>query len=238
LNLRTLTKLAFLKAGARSSEGALHYVSALFEYAELGWWLRRHGFSGGRRIGSCSRMPSTVAAQIGEQPVLYLQFGSEDEKMVTRWAAALAHPDTRLHVFDALDDRRGEWLPARGRGHWWATPHLTTADHAAAGATAAATDERIRFASGRLSDLLATYEWQSPSWVVAVFDTDHYATTKTALDFVADKLPTHTYLFFDQLNHRADELRAFHEFLLDSQLEFELFAANRELSCVAFKRIT
>jgi hypothetical protein len=96
-------------------------------------------------------------------------------------------------------------------------------------------DPRGEYFSGALVDLLAGYEWPEAEVVVAVFDTDHYATTKAALDFIGPRLPTEAYLFFDQLNHRADELRAFHEFLEESGRSFDLFAGNRELSCIAFR---
>jgi hypothetical protein len=98
------------------------------------------------------------------------------------------------------------------------------------------TDERIRYFADNSQNLLNAYEWTDPERVVAVFDTDLYATTKVGLDLIGERLPVGSYLFFDQLNHRADELRAFHEFLLGSGMTFELFASNREVSCAAFRR--
>jgi hypothetical protein len=229
LSLRTFTKIALLRAGARSSEKLLHYLNAPFEYAELGWWLRGHGFSGGLRLRSCSDIPDAVAADVGNRPVTYFQFGADDAKLVGRWASLLGHTETSFDVFDAADDRRGEWLPGRGRGHWWdSTAGPTLAD-------TSASDPRIVRHAGRLVDLLAQHERSTASVLVAVFDTDHYATTKAALDFIGPRLPTQAYLFFDQLNHRADELRAFHEFLEETGTSFDLFAGNRELSCVAFR---
>ncbi len=97
-------------------------------------------------------------------------------------------------------------------------------------------DQRIRYFAGDLLNLLNSYEWADAERVVAVFDTDLYSATKIALDFIGERLPPGSYVFFDQLNHRADELRAFHEFLLESGAAFELFARNREFSCVAFRK--
>ena len=235
MNLRTLTKVALLRAGSRSSEKTIHYLNALFDYAELGWWLRSHEFSGGFRLSSCLDMPGVIAADVGVRPVLYIQFGAEDEDMAPRWAHALRHPETRLHVFDAAEDRQGQWLPARGRGHWWESQRSTRSAPADEKARLEALDPRGEYFSGALPDLFAGYEWPEAEIVVAVFDTDHYGTTKAALDFIGPRLPTQAYLFFDQLNHRADELRAFHEFLEESGRSFDLFAGNRELSCIAFR---
>jgi hypothetical protein len=231
LTLRRLTKAALVKAGARSSERTLHVLSGLLDYVELGFWLRMHDFRGGLRLQSCADIPDAVAAAIGERPVLYLQFGARDESMVERWARALRHPETQLRVFDSLDERRSEWLPARGRGHTGDSPNPNESE-----VQARTSDPRARYHTGTLAELVASYDGPTCEVIVASFDTDHYATTKTALEFLRDRLPEASYLVFDQLNHRADELRAFHEFLIDSKLRFELFAANRELSCFAFRR--
>jgi hypothetical protein len=235
LSLRTLAKLALLKVGSHSSEKAIHHLNGMLDYVELGWWLRERGFSGGLRLCSCFDIPRIIAADIGERPVLYLQFGAEDAGMVGRWASALHHPETRLHVFDLADRRSGAWLPARGRGHLWESTGRVGVAGVPATHCVAHEDPRIGLFSGNLQDLLAAYDWPHPEIVVAALDTDLYSTTKAALDFIGERLPSQVYLFFDQLNHRADELRAFHEFLLESGTAFELFAGNRVLSCVVFR---
>lgn len=230
-NLRTLAKMALSKLGAHSSEKTIHYVNGLLDYVEMGWWLRRRGLAGrGLRLPSCFDVPCAVASEIGDAPVLYLQFGAEDPAFVEVWARALRHPDTRLNVFDAGDPYAGKWLPSRGRGHLWESPVPTE------GAGRKDSDPRIAHFSGDFREQLARLAWPAnETTVVAVFDTDRYTTTKAALDLIAPNLPPHSYLFFDQLNHRADELRAFHEFLEETGKSFDLFAGNRELSCIAFR---
>ena len=56
----------------------------------------------------------------------------------------------------------------------------------------------------------------------------------TALRHVRASLRPGSILYFDEFNHRADELRAFDEFLTDSGLTFELFGATADLAHVAF----
>lgn len=235
MNLRALAKVTLLKLGAASSEKTIHYLNGLFDYIELGWWLRERGFTRGIRLSSCFEVFGAIATEVGDRPVLYLQFGVEDAAIVSRWASLLCHPETKLHVFDPADGRFDTWLPARGRGHLWESRDSITGGGAAV-RRLVQKDQRIRHFEGDFQNLLHGYEWANAEVVVAVFDTDVYSATKIALDFVGHRLLVGSYLFFDQLNHRADELRAFHEFLLDSGMAFELFAGNRELSCVAFRR--
>ena len=217
-----------LGLGARAPESLLRHANGFLDYFELGWWLRRHGFVGGRRVGSCVDLAAAVAAETRSASVLYLQFGGEDAAMVGMWAELLDGARTHLHVFEAATPHAGAWLPARGRGHFDASRNRVAAGPL---------DARVSQFDGGLNDRLREYEPPSAEALVAVFDTDYYPTTKLALDFVGERMPPTTFLFFDQLNHRADELRAFHEFLLETGMRFELFAANHELSCAVFRRV-
>jgi hypothetical protein len=235
MSVRTRSKLALLRLGGRSSERTIHYLNGLLDYFELGWWLRRRGFAGGAVTRTCRGVFEAIAREIAIHAALYLQFGAEDPGLVERWAALLTHPKTELHVFDFDDDHSGTWLPARGVGHTWEMGS-NGVDGRERLRKLAEEDERVRLQAGS-SDLLDNHEWPNADVVVAVFDTDHYLSAKAGLDALAERLPIGSYLFFDQLNHRADELRAFHEYLLDTDARFELFARNAEFSCVAFRRI-
>ena len=68
-----------------------------------------------------------------------------------------------------------------------------------------------------------------------MLDADLYSSTATVLEFVADRLKPGSYLYFDQFHHRADELRAFSEFLDENPSSFELAAATLDLASVAFR---
>jgi hypothetical protein len=236
MSVRARGKLALLRLGGRSSEKTIHYLNGLLDYFELGWWLRKRGFHGGVVTQTCREVFETMAREVGIQAALYLQFGAEDPGLVERWAALIPHPDAALRVFGFDNDRSGTWLPARGLGHTWEVGSNGPNGRERL-RMLAERDQRVRYETGRPSDLLSAYEWPSADVVVAVFDTDHYASAKAGLDALAEQLPIGSYLFFDQLNHRADELRAFHEYLLDSGARFELFARNSEFSCVAFRRV-
>ena len=59
----------------------------------------------------------------------------------------------------------------------------------------------------------------------------------TVLDAVEGLLAPGAFLYFDEFNHRADEMRAFAEFLDRTGMRFELFAATPDLAQVAFRRL-
>ena len=236
--METRVKRSLVRLGVRSSERVVHYLNGALDYIELGRWLRLHGFAGGLRLASALAVFGAIADTVAAEDVLYLQFGAQDAAMLAAWAGLLSHPGAKFEIFDPDDTFDGTWLPVRGRGHWWAGARLDAEARMVALQSLLGHDERIRYVAGpRLEELLDGYRWPKSENVVVVFDTDHYAATRTALRFVAQELPLGSYIFFDQLNHRADEMRAFHEFLLESDVGFELFAANRILSCVAFRRV-
>ena len=235
-SLGTLAKRSLLRMGARAGERTIHYLNGALEYLELGHWLEAQGFSGGVRVASCFDVFEPIAEEVAESEVLYLQFGAVDAGMVERWGRLLRNPASRLDVFAPVDTFADVWLPVRGRGHTWeSTPR---ADAVAGVRSLLPRDPRVRLFEGEpLAVLLGSYEWPAAEVVVASFDTDHYATTKVGLDELGGRLPIGSYVFFDQLNHRGDELRALHEFLLESGAAFELVAANEVLSCAAFRRV-
>ena len=92
----------------------------------------------------------------------------------------------------------------------------------------------MRFYKGLFEETLPTYDWPEYDCLVVNMDADLYTSTVCALSFIRDHLRPGSYLYFDEFNHRADELRAFDEFL-DETMHFRVVCATRELSGVAFQ---
>ena len=231
-----IAKTALLQLGARLSEKGLHYASGLFDYVEFGWWLRAHGFRDGIRVRAPHQIFERIAAEVAEKRVHYLQFGAVDPAIVRYWSQH-RNGNSTFQVFAPTHDRSAEWIPGRGGGHKWSQREAVArvAGSNSNGATAN-DDGLVGYAVGNFESLFAAYDWPPFDKLVAVFDTDFYPTTKSGLDFISEKLSVGSYLFFDQLNHCADELRAFDEFLRETRMSFELFASVRELSVAAFRR--
>jgi hypothetical protein len=70
-----------------------------------------------------------------------------------------------------------------------------------------------------------------------VFDADLYSSTVTALDAVADHLRPGSFLYFDEFNHRGDEMRALSEFLVRTDMWLRIVGATRDLTNVMFQRL-
>ena len=231
-----IAKTTLLRFGAQLSEKALHYAGGLFDYVELGWWLRTHGFRDGIRVRSPHEIFERIAAEVADQRVHYVQFGAVDPAIVRYWSQH-RNGNSSFQVFAPAHDRSTDWIPGRGGGHKWSRRVAAARGAGPQSNGAIARDDRlVDHAVGDFESLFAAYDWPPFDTLIAVFDTDFYPTTKSALDFIGEKLSVGSFLFFDQLNHCADELRALDEFLRETRMSFELFAAVRELSVAAFRR--
>jgi Macrocin-O-methyltransferase (TylF) len=105
-----------------------------------------------------------------------------------------------------------------------------------AGEPPAVDDPRVDFFKGFFHETLPHYEWPSRAVLVVNMDADLYSSTTVALEHTKAHLGIGSYLYFDEFNYRADELRAFDEFLRANTMKFELVAATRDLTSVAFRR--
>jgi macrocin-O-methyltransferase TylF-like protien len=124
-----------------------------------------------------------------------------------------------------------------GLPHDWSLEGHERGYFSTGGAPPAIDDERVAFFVGWFEDTLPAYEWPEHDALVVMLDADLYSSTATVLELVKDRLAPGSYLYFDQLHHRCDELRAFAELVDENDLKFELVGATRELSNVAFRRV-
>lgn len=66
-------------------------------------------------------------------------------------------------------------------------------------------------------------------------DADLYSSTVTVLNKIEPWLTPGSFIYFDEFDHRYDEMRAFAEFLDRTGMRFELYAASRDLAHAAFR---
>jgi hypothetical protein len=98
-------------------------------------------------------------------------------------------------------------------------------------------DARVRFHKGWFHETLPRYEWPAYDRLVVVLDADLYSSTAIVLDELEDRIVPGTFLYFDEFNHRADELRAFDEFTRRTGLRFRVAVASGDFAHVAFERV-
>ena len=73
--------------------------------------------------------------------------------------------------------------------------------------------------------------------LVVVLDADLYSSTIFVLNALEGVIVPEIYLYFDEILHRFDELRAFDEFLKRTGMKFSVVGATRFLRHVVFQRL-
>jgi hypothetical protein len=218
-------KVALTRVGSICSERVVYGLNATLNYVEVGWWVRANRFTPRVRVSSRERVFDAIAKEIGEQPVLYMEFGVGKGSSMRYWSKLLKHPDSLLHGFDSFEGLPTNWTYGKAAGLFSTGGEVPEID-----------DPRVSFFKGLFDETLPSYEWPERDVLVVNIDADLYSSATVALEHVKDHLRVGSYLYFDEFNYRADELRAFDEFLRANTMQFELVAATRDLTSVAFRR--
>jgi hypothetical protein len=224
---KALWKILLTRLGSVCSARAIYNLNGVFNYLHVGWWLRAHNFRPKARFRSRDALFRHIANEIAEKQVLYLEFGVAQGGSIRQWSQLLHNPRSSLHGFDSFLGLPHDWtLEGHERGYFSTSGQPPKID-----------DPRVQFFVGWFEETLPDYTWPDHEVLIVLMDADLYSSTSTALEYVKPRLLPGSYLYFDQFHHRCDELRAFMELLDESSFRFELVAASRDLSNVAFKRI-
>ena len=224
---KLVPKLVMTRLRRRCSDGLVYNLNGMFNYLHVGWWLRAHGFEPGVRFWRREELFEWLAAEIGDREVLYMEFGVHQGESMRYWSRLLRNPRSHLHGFDSF----------RGLPHDWSLEGHERGYFSTGGAVPVIDDPRVEFFVGWFDETLPAYEWPSHDVLVVMLDADLYSSTSTVLSLVSDKLTPGSYLYFDQFHHRADELRAFAEFVDERDVQFRLVALTHDHSCVLFRRV-
>lgn len=190
--------------------------------------MRRRGYSLAQPAADRYELFRRAAHDIAAKDVLYLEFGVAHGVSMRFWCDLLRSPQSKLHGFDSFEGLPTAWTLGGGRvaGAFSADGHLPDLG-----------DPRTRFFKGWFSETLPKYDWPEHEQLVVNIDADLYSSAVTVLDHVEPHLRPGSLLYFDEFNHRADEMRAFDEFLDRTQMEFELVGATPQLLAVCFRRV-
>jgi hypothetical protein len=218
-------KTALTRLGERCSARTIHRLNSVVNYLEVGRWMRAHDFATGPRVDTRDEIFELIARDVADERVLYLEFGVYEGASMRVWSRLLRNERSHLHGFDSFEGLPEGWSLEEGRGHF------TTG-----GEPPAIDDPRIRFFKGWFDDTLPAYEPPPHERLVVNVDADLYASAALVLSTVETLLVPGSYLYFDELNDRVHELRAFDEFLARTRMRFRTVAASPELSHVAFRR--
>ena len=97
-------------------------------------------------------------------------------------------------------------------------------------------DPRVTFHKGWFDQTLPTFEVPKHEVLVLNIDADLYSSTKLIFDTFRDHIRVGSYLYFDEFNERFHELKAFDEFLDETQMTFEAVGATQTLQKTMFVR--
>ncbi len=222
--MQRLVKNALTSVGSRCSARTIHRLNSVINYLEVGRWMRAHGFANVQHVGSRAEVFETIARDVRDEDVLYLEFGVYQGDSIRWWAEALTNPQTRLHGFDSFEGLPEAWSIGEPQGHFSTEGRIPDV-----------ADARVEFHKGWFEETLPGFVAPDRSRLVAVLDADLYSSTAYVLAFLAPLIRPGTYLYFDEFHERAHELRAFDEFLRETERMFHAVAATPELSHVAFR---
>jgi hypothetical protein len=221
-----ILKRGLVTLGRLTPSRALYDLNGIVNYLEVGAFVRRRGFAAGQTVGTKAEVFDAIGHEVGERQVLYLEFGVAQGWSMRQWSMLLRNPDSQLHGFDSFEGLPTDWILDRPAGHF-----------ANGGEPPAIDDSRVSFFQGWFDETLPGYAPPGHEALVVNVDADLYSSTVTVLDAVEPLLTPGSFLYFDEFNHRADEMRAFGEFLDRTGMPFELYAATADLAQVAFRRL-
>jgi hypothetical protein len=217
-------KRGLVSLGRLAPPRLLYDLNGVVNYLEAGAFVRDRGFSASDAVLDKWEVFDAVGRAVGTREVLYLEFGVARGASMRYWSRLLRNPNSALHGFDSFEGLPTDWILDRPAGHF-----------STAGQPPEIDDDRVSFFKGWFSDTLVEYALPEHEVLVVNLDADLYSSTVTVLDAIERALAPGSFLYFDEFNHRADEMRAFGEFLDRTGMRFELFAATRDLAQVAFR---
>ena len=187
--------------------------------------MRAGGYDVTHRFESREELFNLVATEIANCEVLYLEFGVFTGDATRHWSKLLRNPKSRLHGFDSFEGLPQDWLSHRARGHFSLQGQIPKID-----------DGRVQFFKGWFEQTLPNYQPPPHEALVMNFDADLYSSTVFVLNTMESIMVPGTYVYFDEFNHQADELRAFDEFIKRTGMKFKVIGVTRNLDNVMFQR--
>ncbi len=223
-------RYCLLRAGELLNEKAIHVLKGIVKFLEVGYLMRQMGYRLKRVetwVKGREELFDLVAREVGDRPVLYLEFGVYKGEATRYWSKLLKHPESMLHGFDSFEGLPEDWHAVHKvmqKGYFSTN-----------GAAPAIDDTRVRFFKGWFEETLADYQVPAHQVLVLNFDADLYSSTKCVFDRLAPYILPGTYLYFDEFNCIQEELRAFREFRSTSPYRFALRGSTSSLQKVLFQ---
>jgi|HubBroStandDraft_6_1064221.scaffolds.fasta_scaffold221196_3 hypothetical protein len=224
-NVPSWIKYLLTRFGTFFSARAIYGLNASINYLEVGRWMRAKGYDTSRRFSRREELFDLVGQQVGNREVLYLEFGVFQGEATQYWSKLLLNPNSKLHGFDSFEGLPENWLPHRQKGCF-----------ATDGAIPQIDDIRVNFFKGWFDETLPKYKCPLHDVLVINLDADLYSSTICVLKALRNEIVPGTYIYFDELNNRDHELRAFDEFINETGMKFSLVGVTHTMQHAVFRR--
>jgi O-methyltransferase len=134
--------------GRWSSPRTLRRLDFFVSYMHVGHWMHAHEFWPRRRYRNRTDLFEMLFRQIGDERILYLEFGVYKGDSMRLWSAGLRNPAAQLVGFDSFEGLPSDWHADAVAGRF------TTG-----GRAPAIDDARVSFVKGRVaSQVNLTFE--------------------------------------------------------------------------------
>ena len=225
VKMKSAVRRWLLRLGSNLPEAFLRKSCNLLGEMELINWMSGQGMRFDHQVTRRQDLFEMIAAEVGQLPTLYLEFGVAAGDSIRTWSKLLKHPDSCLHGFDSF-----EGLPEA----WGDCPKGT---FSTGGAMPQIDDPRVRFFKGWFEETLPTYEPPQRDVIVLNLDADLYSSTILVLRQLRALIRAGTYLYFDEFFSLGHEERAFREFVEESGTKFRAVSTTRTDSAAVFQCI-
>ncbi len=221
------TKRALATIGRCVPPSAIRQMNAVINYLAVGRWMAENRMKPRYKTARPEQVFDRIAAEVGNQKVLYLEFGVFEGRTIRYWSKLLRNPESHLHGFDSFEGLPESWTgPGYDHGFFSTHGQLPEVD-----------DPRVKFFKGWFEQTLPIYEAPAHDVLIVNLDADLYSSTAFVLEHIRPFVRTGDFLYFDEFNHRDHELRAFDEFRKASGISFYAFATTATLEHIAFRTL-
>lgn len=215
--------------GSRVPKRRLLDTQMVINYMRLGRWLRDHGYKFPVVVANRERCWDHIAEAIGNEPVLYLEFGVYEGAATRYWSRLLNHPNSELHGFDSFEGLPETFEERQG---------IDRARFDVGGQIPMVDDPRVTFHKGWFEDTLPTFVVPEHSQLFLNLDADLYSSTMCILKHLDKWIVPGTLIYFDELSYVNHEALALDDYMQTTGKRFEgvvtEWSRNRAvLRCIA-----
>lgn len=217
-------KRTLMHLGSLCSRRTLERLEIPLNYLWLGHWMSAQGFRLTEHKSVREELFQDVARKVNDKKVLYLEFGVARGASMRYWAGLLTNPQSCLDGFDTFEGLPMDWKEGVGKGAFSNQGQLPQI-----------ADERVHFFKGLFDETMPGYRIPQHEVMVVNIDCDLYSSACYVLKQLDQHFAPGDFIYFDEFNDRANELRAFKEFLSSSKNRFQMVGATKLYRNVLFE---